>query len=233
MSRALLLDFGGTLDSDGLHWSTQFARAFAAADLRVEREELDRAFLAADRELCAQPDIAELGLEEHVGRQAGLMLERLGLDAGQRDAVARAFVERSREHLRRSRELLLARSGTCRFGLVSNFTPNLHRIVEEEGLGELLEVVACSETEGVSKPDAELFRRALSRLGARADRAAMVGDSLASDIAPAHDLGLRTCWIRGDRVFVAADEGSADHVVSSLAGALQALAGAGFFEGDA
>lgn len=232
MSRALLLDFGGTLDSDGLHWSTQFARAFEAAGLGVERGALDRAFLAADRELCAEPDVAALGLEEHVTRQAGLMLERLGLGTGQRDVVARAFVERSREHLRRSRDLLLARSGGCRFGLVSNFTPNLHRIVAEEGLGDLLEVVACSETEGVSKPDPELFRRALARLGASAARAAMVGDSLASDIAPAHALGLRTCWIRGDRVFVAADEGSADHVVSSLDEALCTLAGAGFFEGD-
>jgi putative hydrolase of the HAD superfamily len=232
VTRAVLLDFGGTLDSDGLHWSTQFADAFAAAGLEVERSVLDRAFLAADRALSGQPDIADLDLEAHVGRQARLMLEQLGAfgDPGSAEAVRAAFISRTRTCLARARELLTRHQKRCRFGLVSNFTPNLHRIVRDAGLAELVPVVACSETEGVGKPDPRLFELALSRLGVPPGRAAMIGDSLASDIAPAKGLGLRTCWIRGDRVFVPADEGAADHQVGSLAGAFEALQEEGFFD---
>jgi putative hydrolase of the HAD superfamily len=230
MTTAVLLDFGGTLDSDGLHWSTQFADAFAAAGLEVERSVLDRAFLAADRALSELPDIADLDLDGHVGRQARLMLEQLGLELDGAEAVRAAFVTKARTCLARARSLLARHKDSCRYGLVSNFTPNLHRIVRDAGLAELVPVVACSETEGVGKPDPRLFELALARLGVPPERAAMVGDSLASDIAPAKRLGLRTCWIRRDRVFVPADEGAADHQVGSLVEAFEALREVGFFD---
>jgi len=227
--RALLLDFGGTLDSDGRHWSTQFARAFAEAGFVVPRESLDRAFLAADRRLDREVGIEALGLREHVQLQTGLMLGHLGLPPDGVEPVVERFVGHALEHIARSRELLQRHRPGCRVGLVSNFTPNLMRIVEQTGLSQVVDTVACSALEGVSKPDPALFRRALDRLGVGPEHAAMVGDSPASDIVPARALGMTTCWIRGDQVFVAADEGAAHHIVTSLAGALDCLAQGGFF----
>ncbi len=64
--RGILVDFGGTLDSEGLHWSTQFALAFAAAGQPVERATLDRAFLTADRALEQRPGVEELSYGAHV-----------------------------------------------------------------------------------------------------------------------------------------------------------------------
>jgi FMN phosphatase YigB (HAD superfamily) len=226
----VLLDFGGTLDSDGLHWSTQFARAFDGAGLLVERATLDRAFLAADRELAAQPDIAELDLDRHVQRHAALMLGQLSSDPGpDPDLAARVtgvFLAAARTQLERSREVLVRYRGRFRYGMVSNFTPNLHRILEQTGLGGLFDAVLCSAIEGVAKPDPAIFRLALERLGGSEKSAAMVGDSLVSDIMPAKALGLTTCWIRGDRVFGRGDEGAADHVVGNLVEALERCAAA-------
>lgn len=219
----VLLDFGGTLDSDGVHWSTQFARAFYGAGLQLERAILDRAFLAADRELTGQPDIAELDLDRHVERQALLMLGELGRgpDPDLAARVAGLFLGAARTHLQQSREVLARYRGRFRYGMVSNFTPNLHRILAQTGLGELFDAVLCSATEGVAKPDPAIFRLALERLGGAGKSAAMVGDSLVSDIMPAKALGLTTFWIRGDRVFGRGDEGAADHVVGSLVEALE------------
>ena len=227
--RALLLDFGGTLDSDGQHWSTQFAQAFTDVQLSVERGALDRAFLAADGELRVLPGIAQLDLRSHVLAQARLMLARLDLSVDLGDAVAEAFVSRSVCHLDRSRRILERHRDRCLYGLVSNFTPNLPRIVEQSGLSHLVDTVVCSELEGVAKPDPALFRIALDRLGVAPGQAAMVGDSLASDIVPARGLGLTTCWIRGDMVFVADDARAAHHVVRSLSQAIECLEQDGFF----
>ena len=219
--RGVLLDFGGTLDCDGQHWSTLFAHAFEAAGLSVPRAELDRAFLASDRAIEELPGIEALGYRAHLEAQARLMLAALGLSPGPAPAVAAAFDERARRHLERAVELLRARRARLRFGVVSNFTPNLPLILDETGLAPLLDTVLCSALAGLRKPDPAIFSAALAGLALPAAEVAMVGDSLASDIAPAKQLGLTTVWIRGDRVFVAADERAADHVASSLTEALQ------------
>jgi putative hydrolase of the HAD superfamily len=54
---------------------------------------------------------------------------------------------------------------------------------------------------GRRKPDPEIFQRALDALGVAPQEALFVGDTLASDIAGAAALGLRTCqalWFRAD-----------------------------------
>ena len=175
--RGVLLDFGGTLDSDGVHWSTQLATAFASCGVQVERPALDRAFVEVDDELERWPPIAACGLEEHAVEQARRMLLRLGLDEGRAPAIGRSFALRAAAQLRRSAELLrAARSGGGgpRFGVVSNFTTNLERILRDAGLDRLVDVVVCSEAVGLRKPDLAIFRLALDRLGARADEAAMI-----------------------------------------------------------
>jgi putative hydrolase of the HAD superfamily len=226
----VLLDFGGTLDSDGVHWSTQLAAAFASSGVLVERSALDRAFLAVDHELERWPPIATCSLEEHAVEQARRMLVRLDLDEERAPAVGRGFARRAEAQLRRSAELLsAARSGgdRPRFGVVSNFTTNLERILHDVGLDRQLDVVVCSEAVGLRKPDAAIFRLALDRLGARADEAAMIGDSLRADMAPARALGLMTIWLHGDEVFGGGDLSVVDHEVRTLADALALCAPGG------
>ena len=52
-----------------------------------------------------------------------------------------------------------------------------------------------SETEGIKKPDPQIFQRCLARLNVTADKALYIGDSPGSDIAPAHALGMQTIWV--------------------------------------
>lgn len=218
---AVLLDFGGTLDSEGLHWSTQFALAFDAAQAVVTRDALDRAFLEADRELEGLADIAAIGLRGHVEEQARRMTRLLGLsDPALAGRVAERFLARAGAHLRRNLGLLALYRDRVQFGLVSNFTPNLDRILEETGLAGVLDTVVCSARVGLRKPDPAIFRLALANLGVEPAEAVMIGDSLVSDIMPARSLGLTTIWIRGDRVFGRGDERAADHVAPDFAHAL-------------
>jgi HAD superfamily hydrolase (TIGR01450 family) len=85
------------------------------------------------------------------------------------------------------------------------------------GCGALVEAVAVAAQVRpvvVGKPEPPLFRMALQRLGLTADEAAMVGDSVASDIRGARAVGMRTVLYApgGD-----GGAGEADVVVRSFA----------------
>jgi putative hydrolase of the HAD superfamily len=62
------------------------------------------------------------------------------------------------------------------------------------GLTEYVDALVASEDVGTSKPDPEIFRIALARLGVRAEDAVMVGDSWANDIEGARAAGIRAVW---------------------------------------
>ena len=251
--KALLLDFGGTLDSDGVHWSSIYARAFAEAGLPLEREALDRAFLTSERDLDVLPEVAGFGVREHVLWQVRRMLQilnersvlvfkhwtggveyspsdthhhsRVQVVDGTPDQTAERVTDRVLvpvlAKLEHSRRLLQQHGPRYRMALVSNFTPNLPKVLAETGLEGLVGRVYCSALVGLRKPDHAIFHLALGDLGVLPHQAAMIGDSLTNDIMPAKDLGLTTFWIRGDRVFGKGDEGAADHVVTCLEEALE------------
>lgn len=219
----VFLDFGGTLDGDGAHWSTQLARAFAGAGLSVERKRLDAAFLESDRWLERTPGIANTGLERHVALQVERMLETLELGRSVRDDVVDAFMRAARDCLARNRQVLERHRAHCRYWVISNFTPNLPSIVAESGLGDLIEGTTCSAIEGVTKPNPALFQAALRDSGYALGSAVMAGDSLSNDIMPAKALGMTTLWIRADEVR-SGDPRAADYVAPDLALGFELLA---------
>jgi len=85
--------------------------------------------------------------------------------------------------------------------------------VEAVGLAERLDTVVYAGDLPRRKPHAAPFERALAALDCPADRALYVGDSLAYDVAGAHNAGLAAAWL-GD------DPGAYDpkYVLESLAG---------------
>lgn len=62
------------------------------------------------------------------------------------------------------------------------------------GLDPWVDTLVVSAQEGMSKPDPEIFRRALARAGCEPASAVMVGDSWAADIAGARAAGIRAVW---------------------------------------
>lgn len=84
-----------------------------------------------------------------------------------------------------------------RMGLISNAADdrNTQALVDKAGVRPYFEVVLSSAAEGIRKPNPLIFRRALERLGAAPDRAAMVGDTLGADILGAKNAGIYSIWI--------------------------------------
>jgi putative hydrolase of the HAD superfamily len=60
----------------------------------------------------------------------------------------------------------------------------------------MFDTILISDAEGINKPDAEIFHRALQRLATDACRAVFVGDHPEVDVNGARRAGLQAVWRR-------------------------------------
>jgi putative hydrolase of the HAD superfamily len=86
--------------------------------------------------------------------------------------------------------LAALRAQGFRTGVISNADGRIAQLLDAAGLAPHLEAILDSHVEGVEKPDPEIFRRALERLGVSAPRAVYVGDIYAIDALGARAAGM-------------------------------------------
>jgi putative hydrolase of the HAD superfamily len=190
--RALLFDFGGTLDADGVAWKERFSK-LVAEESRAPGPEFDRAFYDADDGLVGVLP-RDLGLTETVDRLAARVAQGLGRpEIAAR--VASRFLAEARDSLARSASLFERLHLRYRLGIVSNFYGNLESVCRETGLSPHLNAVVDSAVVGAEKPDRRIFVAALERLGAAAHETVFIGDSLARDMTGARGVGMDHIWL--------------------------------------
>ena len=83
-----------------------------------------------------------------------------------------------------------------KLGIIANQSAGSAKRLDDWGILKYFDVIAASAEEGVAKPDAEIFRRALAKAGCAPQNAVMVGDRLDNDIVPANEIGMKTVWVR-------------------------------------
>jgi putative hydrolase of the HAD superfamily len=195
--RAVLFDFGGTLDGDGLHWQKRFLGAYSQAGHAIEPERFVEVYRHVERTLAREHDLSRCTFREMLEAQVGLQAEALGLDRGKdAPAVVDLCFEAASACLDRNRELLCELRGLgLGLGIVSNFPGNLEIVCREFGLTGLLDVLIDSTVEGVSKPDPRIFSLAAERLGVSPASSLVVGDAIERDVLPARVAGFRTALI--------------------------------------
>ncbi|OGR88508.1 MAG: hypothetical protein A3J74_05145 [Elusimicrobia bacterium RIFCSPHIGHO2_02_FULL_57_9] len=190
-TKAVLFDFGGTLDYDGVAWADRFYPLYQEQGIDVPRPRFNQAFYTSDDGLPARFNLKGLSLENTLFLQVGEVIEILApgrMDA--RDKVVRRFLGACRSHFKRNRPLLEQLAKRYRLGVVSNFYGNLDAILRSEGLADLFEAVADSGVVGAAKPEPGIFLHAIKALGANARECLMVGDSIARDMRGAEGLGM-------------------------------------------
>ena len=104
-------------------------------------------------------------------------------------------------------------------GIIANQVAGLPERLARRGMGGLFEAIVTSADFGCQKPDPRLFEIALHQAACRPEEAAMVGDRLDNDIAPAKRLGMRTVRIlQGYGALSRPRDGweEPDHTVSAL-----------------
>jgi len=116
-----------------------------------------------------------------------------------------------------AKETLARLKPSFQIGLLTNGAPDLQREkIAASGLANFFDAVAVSGDHGTGKPNPRIFHLLLSELGAPAEAAVMVGNSLARDIAGAQSAGIaRTVRLHvpGSEEFAAV---TPDHTINAL-----------------
>ncbi len=190
------MDFGGTLDADGVRWAVRFHAAYVRVGGALPLRAFEPVFRASDRALEQLPGIRHLGFRAMIDAQATLLRTLLS-DGATIDAarMAEVFHDDAVQTVTRNRAVLDALHPTTRLAVISNFTGNLEPCLIELGVRDYFDAVIDSAVQGVTKPDPMLFVHTLNRLGVTAREAWIVGDNIEADIRPARALGLQTCWL--------------------------------------
>jgi putative hydrolase of the HAD superfamily len=217
VTAALLFDFGGTLDADGLPWKTRLRWLYRVHGVHPDDDVFDPVFHAADDALLGALPPA-CGLRETVGRLTVGVSAGLGVaDARVTAQVGESFLTASLAQLSASGRLLARLRERYRLGLVSNFYGNLDAVCAEAGIAELFDVLVDSTRVGFTKPDPRIFRHATDVLGVAPSDATFIGDSPSRDMAGARNIGMRHIWLTGQLQESPKPCCPGDRVISSLA----------------
>ena len=197
--KAILFDFGGTIDTDGVHWSEKFWDYYERFKLPIEKKDFERAFKFSEDELLSNSTLSRATFYTTLLKQFTLQFKQLRLrehhdvmmkmvnvcyaDVGKTIAQAKSVLQNAQEKYS--------------LAVVSNFTGNLEIVCKEFSLDAYFRVMIDSAVVGIRKPDPAIFQLALDRMQIDAKEAYVVGDSYERDIVPAKHLGCTTIWLKG------------------------------------
>lgn len=191
MIKVVLFDLDGTLyDRDTLAESLfeQQYRAFERELGAIPRERFLREVHAMDEHGHGDKDTGYPALVRSWGLDAALATRLVEHFWSTYDGLC-SLSDDTRATLRE-----LRRRG-LKLGVVTNGQGvRQRRKLAALGLAGAFDAVLVSGEEGVRKPDAEIFRRALARCGAAAHEALFVGDHPVADVEGAHRAGLNAVW---------------------------------------
>ena len=195
--RAVLFDFGGTLDGNGVHWRDRTYQFLNLAYPGLDRETFDRVDCASVEGLIASGKAPKLTLRETADSISTGIYEALGLDAAVKDRYVEQFCKGAKDSLDRNRRWLETLRERYRLGIISNNFGNTQGWCDEYGLSPLLDVVVDSAVVGISKPEHGIFHAALSALRLPPEEAIYAGDTYLQDIVGAKAVGMWTAWLVG------------------------------------
>ena len=196
--RALLFDFGGTLDGNGIHWRDRTYNFLQKMYPEVDRETFDRVDRAAVDGLIGSGKGPKLTLRETMDIIATGIYEGLGLDSNIKDRYVDFFCEGAQVSLERNRRWLITLRDRYQLGVISNNFGNTQGWCDEYDLSPLLDIVIDSTVVGISKPDAGIFHAALTGLSVSPEVSVYAGDTYSDDVVGAKGVGMWTAWLVGE-----------------------------------
>ena len=199
MIKGILIDFGGTIDSDGIHWFNQFRDAYALV-ASVPETLLWDAYVHTERTLGRNPIIGPdytfcKTLQTKIALQTEY-LQQHGITVTAQDTILDTCYNKVVKHISTVSKPVLERlSAQYPIVLVTNFYGNMHTVLKEFGLDHLFKDVVESAVVGVRKPDPQIFRLGVAVLGLEPQETVMIGDSQEKDILPAQSICCQTIQI--------------------------------------
>lgn len=237
--KAIILDYGATIDSNGKHWAEVLWDSYTQAALPVTKEQFREAYIYGERYLSMVSVITpeqnffelmqvRIGIQMDYMVQNGMLTQEI-LETTLRmtsdgeipimekaeiiqhfvDFMAGICYDYARRCTLEAAQVVEYLSEKYDLALVSNFYGNLSAVLQDFGLLRCFKVVVDSAIAGVRKPDPQLFQIAIEQLGYTPKDITVIGDSFEKDIQPALSLGCQAIWYQGDSWDPEGDKGNA------------------------
>lgn len=230
--KGIIFDYGGTIDSRGVHWSEVIWQGYRASGVDVDKAAFRDAYVHAERELARVRHILP------GDNFYDLLLKKMRIELqwlADRNLIAPAEVETlapdiaaycyaaARRCVDEARPVLQRLSERYPMVLVSNFYGNVETVLADFDLTRYFRDIIESAVVGVRKPDPKIFLLGVEALGLRPEEVLVVGDSYKKDILPAESIGCKTAWLKGKGW--TADEDAVTHpsIIKNLDELLQAV----------
>lgn len=202
--KAIIFDYGATLDTNGIHWYHIFAKEHLKYNPFLTDDQLRDAYVYGERQIAATRSIDSMHnfldtLLIKVDLQFDY-LENNGMikkEGRHTNEVSQQCYEYAKENTSKVRPMLERLSANYKVGLVSNFYGNLEEVLKDFSIRDCFDDVVESAIVGISKPDKRLWQYALDRLQTKPEDAIVIGDSYKKDIMPTKQLGCSTIWLKG------------------------------------
>lgn len=205
--KGVLFDYGGTIDSNGMHWAEVIWRAYQQAQLPIGKDIFREAYVHGERTLGKNPIVKpHHTFRDMMQLKIDLQLEWLRDHQALSEAWVTEPIKRelseycynyARQSVENARPVIEKLANTYSLVLVSNFYGNIASVLADFRLDAYFPVIVESAVVGVRKPDPKIFELGVEALGLQPDEVVVIGDSYDKDIVPARSIGCKTIWLKG------------------------------------
>jgi HAD superfamily hydrolase (TIGR01509 family) len=200
--KAVLFDFGGTIDSDGIPWKERFYPLYKNEGFHWSEKEYSKYFYSSD-DYWTEKQLNRVSYSETLIKQVSLLLKNAdAYEKALAKKIAKQFLSDSIKTIKRNLPLIRELHKKYRLGIVSNFYGNLPFIFQEIGLTHYFGAIIDSSNVGVIKPDPKIFKAALDKLNVSANESVFIGDSLKRDMTGAKMMGMKHIWVKNKEMNV-------------------------------
>lgn len=223
MIKGIIFDYGGTLDSRGIHWSEVLWQGYVNASVPVDKETFRTAYVEGERALARERVILpQDNFHTLLLKKVALEISYLPTqpDASTRsqwiEQIAAYCDDQARQCINEARPMLEQLHEQYPMMLVSNFYGNIDEVLRDYGIRHLFKGIIESAVVGVRKPNPTLFRLGVDALELEPVQVLVVGDSLRKDIEPAEQLGCHVLWLKGKGWTDEEDRQTHPHTITSV-----------------
>ena len=223
MIQGIIFDYGGTLDSRGVHWSEVLWQGYQQAGVPIDKETFRTAYVEGERALAREriilpQDNFHTLLHKKVAVEISYLPEQSDEATRRRwtDEIAAYCDNAARSCIDEARPMLEQLYERFPMMLVSNFYGNIDEVLREYGIRHLFKGIIESAVVGIRKPNPTLFRLGVDALELQPEQVLVVGDSLRKDIEPAEQLGCHVLWLKGKGWTDAEDQQTHPHTITRI-----------------
>lgn len=201
--KGIIFDYGGTIDTNGIHWAEVIREQYNNARCDIEKKLFRKAYIHGERTLAIKPiikpsDTFRILLKKKIAIQFDYLRTEHSatLTNEQQEIVSEGCYKKVLDTLATTRHIIEELSKQYPLVLVTNFYGNMPVVLEEFRLSSYFTNIIESSIVGIRKPDPALFALGVKALNRPAENTVVIGDSYRKDIFPANSINCKTVWLK-------------------------------------